>query len=79
MAEKMENANERRGKEATFPAQALSFRFYGYYLSLTLRFMREDSAPRELYRAGFPPAIQRYVTVHFNQRQIIKFICNILS
>jgi hypothetical protein len=60
-------------------AGIILFRFYGYYLSLTLRFMREDSAPRELYRAGFPPAIQRYVTVHFNQRQIIKFICNILS
>jgi hypothetical protein len=77
MAEKMENANERRGKEATFPAQALSCSGSTGIISASYsRRGGKDSAPRELYRAGFPPAIQIYVTVWFIQRQIIEFICN---
>ena len=59
-AEKLENADERRGKEATFPAQALSCSGSTGIISASFSPAKggKDSAPRELYRAGFPPAIQ---------------------
>jgi hypothetical protein len=59
MAEKLENANGRRGKEATFPAQALSCSgSTGIISALSSRFRQEGSAPRELKKTGFPPVVQ---------------------
>jgi hypothetical protein len=43
-------------------AGIILFRFYGYYLSLTVRLLSDGSAPRELKKTGFPPAVQRYET-----------------
>jgi hypothetical protein len=56
----LENADERRGKEATFPAQALSCSGSTGIISALSNpaFAGLGSAPRELKKTGFPPAIQ---------------------
>jgi hypothetical protein len=60
MSKKSENANSRRGKTATFPAQALSCSgSTGIISAYFSRQQREGSAPRELRKTGFPPASQR--------------------
>jgi len=57
-----------RKKEATFPAQALSCSGSTGIISAkwSPRIWRGNaSAPRELLKTGFPPAIQRYVSGNF--------------
>jgi hypothetical protein len=68
---------KRRKKRSHLPcAGIILFRFYGYYLSLSLRHLAGGSAPRELMKAGFPPAAQRYVTSDPVQRQMKIIRCN---
>jgi hypothetical protein len=70
-AESWKMRTEEEEKKSNLPcAGIILFRFYGYYLSLSVRHPAGGSAPRELMKAGFPPAVQRYVTSDSVQRQI---------